>query len=146
RRVLLVLALLGLAMYVNSLQNAFILDDNILIVTDARVTGQQYDKLLTTQYWPPPRGNDLYRPLTSVSFALNWAVAPYACAFRFVNLALYVGCAFVLYKLVLEWSRAPAAALVAAVVWIVHPIHTYSMNTVVDRAELLACLFGLLTL
>ncbi len=135
---------LGFAVYGNSLGNAFVLDDHHVILGDPRVGEGRIGELISGEYWPGPRGNLLYRPLTMVSFAVNWAVSHEAWAFRLVNLLLHVGVGFVLFLLARDWTKSVGVALIAACVFIVHPIHTAPLNAIVDRAELGAALFGLL--
>ncbi|HNQ23647.1 MAG TPA: DUF1736 domain-containing protein [Phycisphaerae bacterium] len=133
----------GLLVYGNALPNPFLLDDKILILHDARVQQQQYGALLTGHYWPEPTSNLLYRPLVSLSFALNWRLLPQPWAFRLVNLLLHVGVASLLFGWARSLTRSLLVASVAAALFLVHPIHTGVLNCIVDRAEIGAAFFGL---
>jgi tetratricopeptide (TPR) repeat protein len=138
-----VLLVLGLAVYGNAIGNPFVIDDRPIILSDARVQQGQILELLTGAYWPAPHGNLLYRPLVSVSFALNWAVCQEACSFRLVNLLLHVGVSLVLFGWARALLRSTWPALAAAALFVVHPIHTGPLNCIVGRAEIGAALFGL---
>jgi tetratricopeptide (TPR) repeat protein len=138
-----VLLVLGLAVYGNALGNPFVIDDKAVILNDARVQQGQIVELLTGAYWPGPQGNLLYRPLVSVSFALNWAVCQEPWAFRLANLLLHVAVSIVLFAWARALFRSPWPALAAAALFVVHPIHTGPLNGIVDRAELGAAFFGL---
>ncbi len=147
RAVLLVvgfLLLLSLAVYGNALPNPFLIDDTEIILGDYRVQAGQWGALLTGRYWPPPRHDYLYRPLVKVSYALNWIVSHQPWAFRVPNLALHVGAAFVLFLLAGDWVRSFWAGLVAATLFLLHPVHTEPLDAIVGRADLGAAVFGLL--
>jgi hypothetical protein len=89
-------------------------------------------------------GSGLYRPLTLLSFAANWAVSHEGWAFRLPDLLLHVGVAWLLFLLVRAWTASFPAAIVASILFVIHPIHTAPLNAIVDRAELGAAFFGLL--
>lgn len=144
--VLLLLAGVGLGVYAHALGNPFVIDDLHLIPGDARVVQGRLGDLITKDYWAPPRTSGLWRPLVSLTLGLNWLVSHEPWTFRLPNLALYVGSAFVLYLLVRDVTRATWAGIVAALLFLVHPLHTYSLNCIVDRAELSVACFGLLVL
>jgi protein O-mannosyl-transferase len=143
---LLLLLFLGLGLYANSLANDFAVDDKIVIRSDERVRECRWQELLTEDYWPRSRGNGLYRPLTSLSLAANWAIAHEAWAFRLPNVLLHVGAAWMLFLLVRAWTTSFVSAIIAAGWFLIQPIHTAPLNAVVDRAELGAAFFGLLAI
>ena len=138
--------------YWPTLQLPFLIDDVHLITTDARVTQGQYSALVATPYWPGPRGNTLWRPITSLSFGVNWAVSPGPWSFRLVNLLLHSGAtlAVLLWLALLLRSRGVAAlpawlaGAAAALLWALHPLRSCPLGMVVDRAELSVACFGML--
>ena len=144
------LLLLSFAVYGNALGNPFQIDDPTVIENDIRVRQYRIGELLTGNYRVPPYQDLLYRPLVKVTFALNWAVSHEARAFRIPNVVLHAATGFVLF--LLAWDlfrerlglRATWAAVVAGVVFVVHPIHTECLNSIVGRADVAAALFGLL--
>lgn len=118
--------------------------------------------------WPPwavlspPVGDGFTvagRPVLNLSLALNHAFAGTAqtVGYHVVNLALHAFCALVLFGLVRRtlllplWKgRFARVALplswTAALLWAVHPLTTAAVTYLVQRAEVLASLFVLLTL
>jgi Tfp pilus assembly protein PilF len=144
------LLLLSLAVYGNSLRNPFQIDDPTVIENDIRVRQCRIGELLTGNYRLPPYQDLLYRPLVNVSFALNWALSHEAWTFRLPNVVLHAATALVVFLLAWELfrerlgPRATWAGLVASVVFVVHPIHTECLNSIVGRADVAAALFGLL--
>ncbi len=80
-----------------------------------------------------------YRPLVVSSFALDgwlWGVGP--AGFHLTNLLLYLGCVTLSYLLAHRLLGSRAAALVAAAVFALHPVHVEVVAWVVARADLLA--------
>jgi tetratricopeptide (TPR) repeat protein len=151
----LALACAGLAalLYANTLHHGYALDDYPTIygnrLTMAGVRG--IPTLLHTAYWYGLDGlNDwLYRPLSLVTFALEWQVAPDTPALgHAVNVALYALTGVVLLRLLRSLFRDAdvRVPLAIALLWIVHPTHTEVVANIKSRDELLAFLFSLLTL
>jgi len=136
--ILLVLAFLCLGLYAGALPNDFIFDDVPVIKHDQRVTQGQYARLLTEEYWTEGHKDLLYRPLVSLSYALNWAVCPKPWAFRLFNLALHITVSGLLFCLTRKVIGRLLPAIVAAVIFAIHPIHTEPLNTIIGRADL-AC-------
>lgn len=126
----------GLAVYGNALPNPFVLDDKLVILPDPRVAELDLRGLLTREYWPGEHGNELYRPLASLSFALNWAISHEPWAFRLPNLLIHVAAALGVFLLTRALAGAVWPALLAGLLFVVHPIHTTPLNQIVDRADL----------
>jgi Tfp pilus assembly protein PilF len=140
---------LVLAAYSNSFQAGLVFDSAAVISQDARVhavTPQNLRLILTQEYWHDSTTSGLYRPLTTASYLLNYAVfgnGTHPAGYHWVNLALHgvnVSLVYLLGILVFE-AAAPAFALAA--LWGVHPLLTESVTNVVGRADLLAA-FGVL--
>jgi tetratricopeptide (TPR) repeat protein len=84
------------------------------------------------------------RPLTWLTFEANAALGTAPFLWHVVNLALHIAAVLLLYELLL-W-RAPAAALLAAAIFAVHPIQAESVAYVYSRATLLSTALSLLTM
>jgi tetratricopeptide (TPR) repeat protein len=135
-------ALLAVLVYANSLANGFAYDDVWIIQHRDLVHGfGRLPELLTTDYWPDRFGSGLYRPLTLLTFAIDWWLwggDPFG--FHLVNILLHAAVAAVLTALLLRlfpWW----AALAGGAVFAVHPVHTEAVANVVGRAELLTAFF-----
>ena len=132
------------APYLNGLAAGFAFDDGLVIRQNPVITGA-FD--LGAILGPPHYPVNLYRPLTVLTYALNERIAPgNAALFHAVNLVLHAGATLLVFQLGLQLCRARSVALIAAVLFGVHPIHTEAVTGIVGRAELLAAFFGLLTL
>lgn len=138
-------ALLAILVYANSLANGFAYDDVPIVESRDLVHGLgRIPELLTTEYWPARFGSGLYRPLTMLSFALDWSTwggRPFG--FHLTNVLLHAAVTALLALLLLRFFRW-WAALAGGVVFAVHPVHTEAVANVVGRAELLAGAFVLL--
>jgi tetratricopeptide (TPR) repeat protein len=145
------LAIGGLALvaYSNSFQAALVFDNASVIGQDPRIrdaTPENIESILTGRYWYVNTNAGLYRPFTTFSYLLNYAVlgnGPRPAGYHWVNLALHevnVALVYALGVLVFE-GTAPALALAA--IWGLHPILTESVTNIVGRADLLAA-FGVL--
>ncbi len=134
----LVLLAAGLAVYGNALRNAFVLDDRILILNEERVQRPEWRAIFGREYWPGPIGNRVYRPLTLLSLAGNWAISHRPWSFRLPNLLVHVAAAIAVFLLLHELTGRRGIALAAGLLFVVHPIHTTPLNQVIDRADIAA--------
>jgi tetratricopeptide (TPR) repeat protein len=146
------LAFLAAAPYLNTLPNAFVLDDIGIIVENPLIRDvTNVGKIFTTNYWSRGQkgasGIDpgLYRPLTVFTYALDYSVGKLdPTGYHITNLALHVIASLLLFVIALEIFSSPMAAFAAAALFAVHPVHTEAVTGIVGRAEVLATLFFLL--
>jgi Flp pilus assembly protein TadD len=129
----------ALAASAGSLANGFVYDDVRVIQQDPRVHSlHRLPELLEGSYWGQDYKDRDYRPVTSASFALDWAFGGgRAVVFHVTNVLLQL----VVVALVLALATrvlGPGGALVAALWFAVQPIHVEAVANVVGRAELLA--------
>ena len=134
----------AVAVFANSLFNGFAYDDDFIIKNRELIHGLEGVRtILVSPYWPEGFSGGLYRPLTLLTYALDWGIwngAPFG--FHLVNVLLHaaVSALVVLFLLRLfPWWAALAGGLVFAV----HSVHTEAVANVVGRAELFAALFAL---
>jgi hypothetical protein len=132
----------ALAAYVLSLWNGFAGDDPLVVRDNPATYGLAAAwRAWLEPYWPPPyRFAGLWRPLTVLSYGLDWSLAGGAAWWYHVGNVLLHGLATVLVVLLLRPWMSPGAALIAGLVFAVHPVHVEAVANVVGRAELLtAC-------
>ena len=134
------LAVAGLALLatVNILPNGFTYDDRFIIVGNPAVRHiEGWKQFFLLPYWPLHQGGDGYRPLTILSFAMQWAAWPDPWFFHAVSVLLYTLCALAVFRvasmIVSRWCAWWTAALFA-----VHPVHVEATAGVVGQAELAA--------
>lgn len=139
----LLIAALALAPYLNALPNGFAHDDDAAVREHPAVTGAApLGRVFALDFWghDARRGPSIgtWRPLTSLSFALDWRLgAGSPASFHRTNVALHVLASVGLLLLLLRAPFPAPVALVAAALFAVHPVHTEAVTSVVGRAELL---------
>ena len=137
-------AIVAVLCYLPALRNGFALDDVVIIANDAAI--HRLSTLvgaLGRPYWYDV--GHLYRPLTTLSFGLEWAAGHGApLLFHAVNLAWQAGMSALVAKLALRWWPAPAA-LAAGLWFAIDPVHAEAVANIVGRSELVcgAALLGL---
>ena len=126
-------------LYIPSVRHGFVQDDRAIIASNPAVhsVGAAL-RAFDDSYWPRESGAGLYRPVTILTYAIDWAVSGGRPGwFHFIN-ALWHGLATLLLALIFaRWLPALAAAG-AALVFAWHPVHVEAVASLVGRAELLA--------
>ena len=149
----LAVALAAVLPYLLTLGNAPVLDDGWAaldnpLVWSLRNTGRMFSELYGFAGNPSVRGP--YRPITTLSYALNYALHGRATpGFHAVNLALHAGASLLFLALArrlgrgVDPERAGRLALVAALLFALHPAHVEAVATIFGRTEPLAACFTL---
>lgn len=146
---------LGFAVYANSFEVPFYLDDlrNFIDTPRARLRDLSPGSL-----WRAAFDSPLWtRPVANLSFALNYYVHQESVAgFHYVNIFIHVLTAFFLFLLTRATLATPALVTVrhdrlllpalAALLWLVHPLHTQSVTYIVQRMNSMAVMFYLASL
>jgi tetratricopeptide (TPR) repeat protein len=139
---------LSCSLYAGAVGHGFVHDDEPLILNNPLIRAlDNTPALLASDYWEP-RSSGLYRPLTTLSFALNFALGELdPRGYHLANIALH-GCVGALVWLVSRLVFADAAvAAGAALLFAAHAVHTEPVAGVgAGRAELLCAVFFLLSL
>jgi protein O-mannosyl-transferase len=135
------IAVLALIVFAPGLRDGFAYDDVPIILGDPRIRSlANLPAIFTGGYWHNAQ-LALYRPLTTLSFAIDWSLAGESAAwFHFTNILLNATAAVLVFLLLARLFRAGPAFLAAAV-FAVHPVHVEAVTNVVGRAELLAAVF-----
>ncbi len=149
---LLLLAVLGGLAYWNSLPNQFVHDDNYQIVRNPFLHGDEpLSRLLFTDVWgyqsPGRNGvSNYYRPLQMLTYRWTAQLAGLnPRAFHLVNLVLHILAAGMGYWVLWQMSRHHLISLSAAVLFVLHPIHTEAVDWIASLPELGCALFYFLS-
>ena len=135
-----------LAAYANSFHAPLLLDNKVVIGTDPRIrefNGENLRLIFTKDYWFPHLPSDLYRPFTTLSYLINYAVLgnegrPFG--YHTVNFLLHWANAWLVFRLLLRLSAGLRVSFATAVIFAVHPVNVESVTNIVGRADLLATL------
>ena len=141
--------LLPAVLYAVSLENGFVLDDKAAIRDNPIVHRGNIAEIFTSDYWAGFHNDrsGLYRPLTVLSFALNYFLSgTVPTLYHLLNLLLHSTTSLLLYVFCRLCSRRGDLALLSALLFATHPIQTECVAGLVGRADILAALFGLLAL
>jgi protein O-mannosyl-transferase len=146
----LLLLLVSLLVYSNSLPGGFVHDDKPLVVENRllREPGGAA-RIFASGYWTTRDRSvpELYRPLTIFSLWLNHlagGLAPFG--YHLTNVLLHALVSWLVFQLALRICAAQPAAWAAGLLFSVHPIHVEAVVEVVGRSELLAAGFSLAAL
>lgn len=149
------IVLAGALTYANSLSGPLLLDDQSAILINPQIR----------HLWPlvealaPPLDSELAsRPIVNFSFAINYAIGGLSVGgYHIGNVSLHILSALVLFgiiRITLATSKlrdrfataSDGIALACALIWMVHPLQTESVDYITQRTELMMGLFYLLTL
>ena len=151
----LLVAAVGIFAYANSLHGPLIFDDIPTILDNPSIRSLWPPSRVL---WAPPDASTAARPLGNVSFALNFAAGGLSMAgYHAVNLAIHILAGFLLFAIArqtLAWPgmkpfparAAGGLALVAALLWVAHPLNTQAVTYITQRCESLAALCMMLAL
>jgi protein O-mannosyl-transferase len=138
------LCVLTLVTYSNSFRSGFVLDNQFLILQDPRLVqanANSVDLILDHTYWWPKTESGLYRPITTLSYLLNYAVlgeADHPAGYHWFNFALHALNMLLLFALALRFVKKLWPSALIATVWAVHPVLTESVTNIIGRSDLLA--------
>ena len=145
--------------YSHSFSNSFHHDDDHVILRNPFIKSCEY---IPQFFIDPSKGSGLfqetssYRPLLMVSFALNYYFGGLnVFGYHLVNFSLHVGCALLVYFLILFSFGFPRprsegetvydrlTAFFGALLFALHPVQTESVTYITGRSSLLSGLFFL---
>jgi tetratricopeptide (TPR) repeat protein len=144
----LLLAALAAAAYSSSFAAGFVLD-NGFILENARLhdwTWPNLKLILTDNYWAPEYRSNLYRPLTTLTYAFNYCVLGNGAdptGYHALNLLLHWANSLLVFKLARRILGAFTPAVFAAALFALHPLGVEAVTNIVGRADLLAAFFVL---
>ncbi len=133
--------------YVNTLGNAFVLDDGPRIATNPLIRDLgNIPTLFASDYSAPGAGSGLYRPLVTTSYAFNFALAGLEpMSYHAVNVVLHALVSVLVWAVYRRLVGSALAAGAGAFLFAVHAVHTEAVANVAGRAELLSAVFFLIS-
>jgi hypothetical protein len=134
-------AVVAVLLSANSVANDFAFDDHAIIVNSELIHELgTVPEAMASPYWPNQYGRDLglWRPLATGIYGLQWALwGEYAAPFHALNVLLH-GVVTALVVLLLGELAPLPLALIAGLLFAVHPVHVEAVANVVGLAELLS--------
>ncbi len=146
---ILIIVCAGLICYANSFKVPFLWDDEVLILRNHYVKSWDYLRPIFTSshFRGGGEAGNFYRPLQVVSYLLDyslWGNNPFG--FHLTNLILHCAVAVAVFFLVKRISADSLAGFLAALFFVVHPVHTEAVTYISGRADMQVALFLLLAL
>ena len=142
------LAVAGCAVtvFLGALLNGYALDDIPIVATNPFVhSWRALWQAFGEPYWPHAAGAAMYRPLAVASYVLDWHLGG-AALLHAVNLVWHAATSVAVAALARRWSGgSQGAALLAGVVFAVHPVHVEAVANIIGRTELMATFFAVLS-
>lgn len=146
-------AALGFVLYLNTFGHLYCLDDYSVIKENWVTKGglKNIGLMFSTEYrygaWNSP--GSLYRPLSLLIFSLQWQLSPDNPAVGHIMNALVYG--FSGWMLWITWRRIlagypPILPALAVLFFMAHPVHTEVVANIKSLDEILAMLFGTVSL
>ncbi|MCB0338581.1 MAG: hypothetical protein KDD53_03205, partial [Bdellovibrionales bacterium] len=129
------------ALYWRAIGFDFTYDDYPNIVLNNLVTSP---KSIFALLFSPSVPGDLYRPLVSLSYRIQYLVSGTTPnAFHFFNITLHALTTSLLFWLLCSVLHDKKISLLISLVFGIHPINIESVASIVGRAEILSTFFGL---
>lgn len=144
RRWAILVFLAAVGVYSLTIAHGFAFDDGIAIEKNVYIRSVgSLGKIFTHTEWAGGGlENHLYRPLTTATYAVNYAftgLSPWS--YHLVNVLLHGVVSALVLLLGFRLGLPAEAAGIAALLFAVHPIHVEAVANVVGRKELLAGIF-----
>ena len=145
------MALLGLAAalpYLNTLRNGFVSDDVLQVLGNPFIRNFHYlATIFTTRAMSHiPGMANYYRPLMNLAYLFCYQVfGPRASAFHLVNVVLHAMVVCAVFVLTERMFQDRSLALMAAVLFALHPIHSEAVAWIAAVPDLELSFFYLLT-
>jgi tetratricopeptide (TPR) repeat protein len=152
RNTIIAIAALAILLYANSIPNGYSIDDNYVSKSHPLVSKgvTAIPEIFSSHTITNIKGERYsYRPVVLTSFAIEHSVfGENPQASHFINVLIYALTCIFLFALFRFWfqEKAPWLALIATLLFIIHPVHTEPVNNLKSRDELLALLFSILAL
>lgn len=140
--------------YSNTFNCSWHFDDYNTIVHNPRLHMETIDLgSIRNAAFACPTGDRLYRPLPMISLALNWYVGKDRVkGYHLINILIHVITACLLFATIQQLMGSPVGkeqklknpyfiALLAALIWAVHPIQVQAVTYIVQRMAAMATLF-----
>lgn len=141
------LGFLVFVLFANTIGNGYNMDDE-LVTMNHKMTSRGLEAIIdifTSPYYSDDMGYAYgYRPIVHLSFALEHQLfGEKAGISHLINVLLFAFSVVLFFKLLLKWvgEQNRWMALVIAVLFAVHPIHTEAVASIKNRDEILAFFF-----
>ena len=142
----LLIAIVGIIVYSNSLYNGFHYDDFHSIVNNFHIRDidNWMSYFLSTDSFSVDKSKSMYRPVLLLTYAINYFFGGYnVLGYHIVNVLIHICNAILLRAVIVGLGYSTSAGLSAALLFLVHPITSEPVNYISSRSDSLAAMFYL---
>lgn len=147
----LIIAVVSFFVYYNSLNNDFVFDDESVVQNNTSIqTLANIPKFFTAEEGFHKVIGRYYRPVVSSLYAVDfamWGLNPFG--FHLTNVIIHVIASLLLLMILLklfgDYKHGLLSALIGALIFAVHPVHTEAVSWVSGRTDSLTTLFFFLS-
>ncbi len=155
---ILLLVFLNLTIYSNTLNASWHFDDFPTIIQNnsLHISNISFGSILNTFFAEPVSGNRFYRPISCLTFAINWYLGKDSVTgYHIINILIHILNTLLLFFTIHTLFKTPNLkgkyqkneyfiALLASGLWAINPIQTQAVTYIVQRMTLLASMFYIL--
>jgi len=138
----------AVVVYLNALRNAFVWDDQHLIVGNPAIKSwERLPSLFGADLFTGSVLSQYYRPLQAATYLVDyqlWGLNP--LGFHLTNLLLHAVVSVLFFFFAARLAGERRSALAAALLFAVHPVHTEAVTYVAGRSDPLSAVFLLTAL
>lgn len=152
RMLMWILGIFAFVLFSGTIKHGFVLDDiavienNVIVQKGFSGIPELFSTFYWEGYWEANAG--LYRPMSLVSFAIEWAISPNNPSIHhFMNVLFYaitIGLLFKLLRRVFS-NASPWVSFSIVLLFLCHPAHTEVVANIKSRDEIFCLLFFVLS-
>lgn len=153
KKITLLLAIIGLAVYFNTLNNSFVWDDRFTIEDNDLIRDIRHiPKIFITDLFHSHaeknaiEHSNYYRPIQTLSFLIDyhiWRLNPFG--FHLSSLLLHTANGILVYIAIFLICKSRIISLFTSILFLVHPVQTGAVAYLTGRSDVLACFFILIS-
>ncbi len=145
---IILLSLLALLPYANSVNGRFVFDDTVIVQGNDAIHGldaAHLKQIFGQHYWKAVESKGgLYRPVVMLSYAVDYALnAEDPSGYHAMNILIHALNGILVFFLLEELFARRMLSLLTALCFVLHPIRTEAVASIVGRAEILSACFVL---
>ncbi len=147
-----ILILLTVLVFANTLKNGFVYDDSAYVVHNHHIRDishffSYFTSLQTYQSTGAEGQFKVYRPLVTASFALDYAIWKLnPVGYHLTNILLHALAGILIYICVIMLFRNSMIAFISALIFLMHPVQVEAVSWISGRGNMLYAIFSILTL
>ncbi|MGD9014812.1 MAG: tetratricopeptide repeat protein [Candidatus Omnitrophota bacterium] len=146
---IILISILGLAVYANSLNGKFVWDDQYLVEENTDIRSWSNIPKLLTQDIAAGAGEqfDFYRPFQTFTYMIDYSIWKLDVrGYHLSNILFHILAALSIFWLVNLLFDDRSLSLLSSIFFVVHPVHTEAVSYISGRSDPLSVLFLLLCL